>query len=447
MKKLTSHSTLFALLLTPVASFGQPFFYRTGAYNYQPRFERNCLSTWEVNVQGGGTRTGYESEYAPGGAKSKVIVAPTAPTETHGNNTQNSNVLNLYGWQNFQFLGTNIVGNPGTDIYNQNLVVLDQLPQNGTFGWVQYAGKFSYIEADLYFAQNFCKGFFADLNIPIVHTKISGVGFTDMSPTNAGFPNVNDPNWQFLINPTNLATTLAEYSLTASDYSKSGVGDIEIYLGWTMNKEDICDSIDFLDATIKVGFNVPSGYQKNQNQAFSLAAGYDGHFGVPVSFDAAIGFLEWVTVGAHVGGTFFTSKTKSYRMKTSVAQNGYIKLGLGQAKMDMGNLFDAGAYLKADHIFKGLSLMFGYVYARQSKSTLTPTNTVQFPTAIVNGDNMLYSWYSHALSGSVEYDFAREGKRFNPVIGIFYSQPIAGKRVFNTKTGGGYAGVNVAWDF
>ncbi len=451
MKKLTSHSTLFALLLTPVASFGQPFFYRTGAYSYQPRFERNCLSTWEVNVQGGGTRKGFEDSNAPGGANATIAATATPATDTEGNNTQSSNVLNLYGWQNFQFLGANITANPGTNVYNQNLDVLDQLPTNGTFGYVQYTGKFSYVEADIYIAQNFCKGFFADLNIPIIHTKMSDVGFTDMSPTTATFPNANDANWQFLtdggFDNANLVATLALYDLTAADYSKSGIGDIEIYLGWTINKEDICDSIDFLDATIKVGFNIPSGYKKNQDQAFSIAAGYDGHFGVPISFDAALGFLEWVTIGAHVGGTFFTSKTKDYRMKTSALQNGYIKLGKGEAKMDMGNLFDAGAYLKADHIFKGLSLMIGYVYANQASSTLTPTDTVKFPTAIVNTDNMLSKWYSHSLSGIVEYDFAREGKRFNPVIGIFYSQPVAGKRVFNTKTGGGYAGVNVAWDF
>lgn len=440
MKKLTSYSTLFALLL-PAASFGaQSFFYRTGPYDHEPRFERSWLSTAKINVMGGGTKKGWQADNAIGANGSTLVSTDT------GHQGSSTNVLNIYGWQNFQFLGANIVTNPAASIYDANLAVLDQLPTNGTFGYVQYSGKFSYVEADIYLAQNFTHGFFADLNIPIIKTDIDNVAFTDMSPA-TGFPNVNDANWQFLLNPTNLAATLAEYNLTASDYSKAGVGDIVLNLGWTMNKEDLADSVDFLDMTIKVGVNIPSGFKQNTEQAFSIAAGYNKHVGIPVVFDAALGFFEWFTLGAHVQGTFFANKTQLTRMKTSLAQNGWIKLGVGEAKQDMGNLFEAGALVKADHFWKGLSLAFGYLYAHQGKTTLTPENTNLFPVAIVNTDEMLQSWHSHGISVRVEYDFAKEGKRFNPNIGVYYAQPVAGKRVFKTMTGGGYLGVNVAWDF
>jgi len=438
MKKLTSYGTLLALLITPAVSFGQPLFYRSQpnmSNLYQPRFERNWLSTWQISVMGGGTSKGYQSKSALGANGTAV------PTTTDGH--KSTNALNIYGWQNFQFLGANIVGNPA-NIYNANLAVLEALATNGTFGYVQYAGKFNYVEADIYLAQNFKKGFFAELNIPIIHTKVHDVSYADQSAT-SGAPNNQDANWQFLL--ANLPETLAVYGLEASDTSKTGAGDIELYVGWTMNKEDLCDSIDFLDTTIKVGVNIPSGFKKDQNQAFSIAAGYDGNTGIPLQFDAAIGFFDWLTLEGHVGGTFFVNHTKQIRMVTSGQQNGFIRLGLGEAKRDLGNLFDAGAYLKADHVFKGLSLTFGYVYARQSKTTLTATDTATFPTAIINTDSMLQSWQSQSLNGVIEYDFAKEGKRWNPVIGVFYSQPISGTRIFKTQTGGGYAGVNVAWDF
>jgi len=442
MKKIASYSTLFALLL-PTAAFGsqQPLFYRTGPYSYieNNRLERSWLSTINFSVMGGGTSKGYQASDSIG--NTAALSNSNNPIEKNS-----TNVLNIFGWQNFQFLGANILKNPGTSIYDANLAVLDQLPTNGTFGYVKYDGKFSYIEGDIYLAQNLCHGFFLDMLIPIIKTDIKNVSFTDES-TYTGFPNANDPNWQFLLIEANLAATLAEYTLTASDYSKHGVGDIVIDAGWTYNKEDVSDSVDFLDVTLKVGVNIPSGFKQNTTQAFSIAAGYNKHVGVPLSFDASVGFLEWLTLGAHVGGTFFASKTQATRMKTSLAQNGYIKLGLGDAKSSLGNLFDAGAYIKADHIAKGFSLSFGYLYAKQSKTTLTPVNTVLFPTAIVNTDTMLLGWHSHQISVQADYDFAKEGRRYNPNIGIFYSQPVAGKRVFRTMTGGGYVGVNVAWDF
>jgi hypothetical protein len=439
MKKITSYSTLFALLLPTAAFGGQSLFFRSSPYPFNltdVRFERSWLSTVNVSVMGGSTKKGYQSSSAIGN------VTPD------GKEKNKTNVLNIYGWQNLQFLGSNIVGNPGANIYNANLAALAQLPTNGNFGYVQPSGKFDYIEGDIYLAQNLTKGFFLDMNIPIVKTqvKLSEVPLTDESPS-TGFPNVNQAEWQFLLDPANFAATLALYGLEAADYSHSGVGDIVINGGWSMNKEDVCDSIDFLDVTLKVGVNIPSGFKQNTAQAFSIAAGYNKHVGIPVSFDAAIGFVEWVTLGAHVGGTFFVNKTQELRMQTSTAQNGWIKLGLGDAKSDMGNIFEAGAYLKADHVIKGFSLSFGYLFGKQSKTTLTPTDLVKFPSAVVNNDSMLAGWNSHAISVVADYDFAKEGRRYNPNIGIFYSQPIAGKRVFRTITGGGYVGVNVAWDF
>lgn len=466
MKKITSYSTLFALLL-PAAAFGsqQPFFYRTGPYSYQEtnRFERSWLSTINFSVMGGGTKKGYQAANAIGANGTTVngttISIPTTGSSsshvsninassgasTNGNGVS-TNVLNMFGWQNFQFLGANIASNPGTSIYDANLAVLDQLPLNGTFGYVQYSGKFDYIEGDIYLAQNLCHGFFLDMLIPIIRTGVTNVKFVDKS-TYTGFPNANNPNWEFLLTPANLEATLAEYSLTASDYHHSGIGDIVIDAGWTYNKEDLSDHVDFLDVTIKVGVNIPSGFKQNTSQAFSVAAGYNKHVGAPIQFDAAIGFFEWLALGAHVGGTFFGSKTQLTRMQTSLKQNGYIKLGLGEAKSSIGNIFDAGAYIKADHIAKGFSLSFGYLYAHQGATTLTPVNTVLFPTAIVNADSMLQAWHSHQISVQADYDFAKEGRRYNPNIGIFYSQPVAGKNVFKTMTGGGYVGLNVAWDF
>mgnify|MGYP000163756609 CR=1 FL=1 len=433
MKKLTSYSTLFALLLTPAVAFGdqQPLYWKTGSYrDREPRFERNWLSTFLINVQGGGTSKGYQIKDALDSAAS---------------DTKTTSLLNMYGFQNFQFLGANIVGNPAGNLFNTALSELNQAPTNGYFGYVKYSGKFSYAEVDLYYAQNFCKGFFADLFIPFMYTNTKDVAFVDQTP-GTGDPNINRAEWQYLLN--NLTAGLAQYNLAASDYSKGGIGDIIINVGWTMSNEDLSESIDFLDTTIKVGVNIPSGFKKNQDEAFSIAAGYDGHTGIPLSFDAAVGFCDWVTLGMHVGGIFFVSKTiEDLRMKTSVAQNGYIKLGQGEAKRDMGNIFDAGAYVKADHIFKGLSLSFAYMYAKQSSSSLTATDTAVFPTAIINTDTMLSKWFYNAITVALEYDFAKEGRRTNPMLGVFYSQPVSGRNVYKTMTGGGYLGVNVAWDF
>ncbi len=442
MKKFSSHSTLFMLLLSPAlvyGAYGQPIVpYRTGAYVYEPRFERNWLSTWSVTAYGGGTKKGYQVKDALG-----AIVNPSDDDDN-----KKTNVLNIYGWQNIELLGTNIVGNPVGNAFNAGLVVLDQSQYPGTAN-IQYSGKFSYAEADFYFAQNFKKGFFVDLTVPVIHLKIHDVTYSNVS---TGILTLIDAG-AFAdvlagINPDGSGIALlAEYGiLNAGDWSHTGAGDIQFNLGWTMNNEDF-DCIDFFDTTIRVGVSIPSGFKYDTDQVFSMPSGYNGHVGIPINFDAAVGFCDWVTLGAHVGGIFFVNKTQMTRMKTSAAQNGQIKLGLGEAKSDMGNIFDAGAYLKADHCFKGLSLEVGYLYAKQSRTNLTAVDTITFPTEIINTDSMLESWSFQSINAAIDYDFAKEGRRFNPFIGIFYSQPVAGRGVYRTMSGGGTLGVNVAWDF
>ena len=60
---------------------------------------------------------------------------------------------------------------------------------------------------------------------------------------------------------------------------------------------------------------------------------------------------------------------------------------------------------------------------------------------------MLKSFYSHSALVGMEYDFADEGKKYNPHVGVFYTRPFAGKRVYQTNTVGGLLGLHVAWDF
>lgn len=428
MKKLVSHSALFvALLLTPMAAFGKEntkAHHRAGSYSHETRYERNCLSTFEVEVLGGRATKGFDS------------------------NKNTVNLLDIYGMQAIGKLGQGELSNPASSLYNfdlANLLVLGSSAVEGGLG-SKYAGKYTVFEVNLYYAQNLCNGFFFDVNVPIKQLKVKDIVQTDATDTDAlaAFPGLSVA-WATVVN--DIPGLLALYGLSDAATSKSGLGDIMVNGGWTCNNDDL-ESIDFLDTTIKVGVSVPTAKKRDEDQAFAMALGYDGHLALSTSFDMAVGLYDWITVGAHVGGMFFFNKTKEMRMNSAVGQNnGYFKLLKGNAKRDMGNAWDVGSYLKADHIFKGFSVMFGYNYVHKSDDTLTPENTVRFPTAAANEDPALDGYRMHSVSVGVEYDMAEEGRRFNPQFGLFYSRPVKGKRIFKTDVGGGSVGVNVAWDF
>jgi hypothetical protein len=417
MKKPFSHGALFvALLMVPMAMFGKKpnskFHNRAGQTAHETRYERNCLSSIEVELMGGRATKGYD------GTKAKV------------------NALRVYGLNDLGMIGTNAHGAPGVGVNGEILILA------GTKGvGIHYDGKFTMLEANLNYTQNFCKGFFLDINVPIKRLEIKDVAFTRAADTLSGTKATAMRNLL-----AQLTTAMDAYSLNIADAKTTGLGDIMVSGGWTANNDDI-ENLDFLDTTLKVGVSIPTAKKRDQDKAFELARGHQGNVGVAASFDLGIGFYEWMTLGAHVGGLFFFDKTINMRMQTNKDQSGWLKLLKGDAKVDQGNIWDAGGYLKADHIFKGVSLMFGYNYVHKDKNVLAPVDTVTFEASHVNVDPMLQGWRQHALTVTLEYDMAEEGRRWNPHFSVFYSRPVKGKYIFATDVGGGTAGANIACDF
>ncbi len=421
MKKFTSSIVLFAaLLLSPAAIYSaqQKFFYRAGPYETEPHFERNCLSTFKFDIMGGESTKGYNG---------------------NGNSTD---IFNIYGWANAKAWAVGAILDPASSEYNADLAALLIASPNpdGTFAELRYKGKFTFFQFDLYWAQNFCKGFFFDINLPVQRLNSTDISYVDeTSASNAG-----SIEWRTV--KANLDEIYDQYGLSAGPYVHTGLGDMRTMLGWTINHEDM-ENLDFFDATIKIGVSIPTAKKKNINYIFSVPGGYNGHVGIPITFDMALGMYEWFTLGAHIEGMFFNKKTQTIRMYTSVEQSGPVKLLEGQAKYDMGALWDIGVYAKADHIFKGLSLFFGYTYSNKDTDTVTPQNTSLFPIVAANNDPALAGWKRQDISIRVEYDFAQEGRRYNPVVGLFYNMPVAGKYIFRTYTVGGDVALNCIWDF
>lgn len=425
MKKTLFTRVAFALslLFVPLSALCHSHFYRAGSYNHEPRFDRNFLSSLDISLSGGSSKHAY------------------------GPDSGKTDLLNVYGLHNFSqiFVGTPtaIVGGwtaTQTAIIN-NMNNNNLVNKSASFGTVLFTGKVNYFEANIHWAQNFKYGFFAESCIPIKCLEVTNVAFADQ--TAAG---EKDANWQQFM--ANFNTALAAFNVTAGNVKNTTVGDIVSSVGWTYNNDNL-KSIDFFDTTIKIGYSIPVADKSDRNQAFSIAAGRDGHVGIPVSFDFAIGFLDWVSWGAHVGGQFFLKQRTDMRVKTATSQNGFIKAALATGTRTLGNQWNIGTFLKADHLAGGFSLGMAYTFNAQEATTFVSdaNNLYSFNDAIINGDQMLQAWNQHIFHVSAEYDFAKEGRAINPHIGLFYNRTIAGKRIFTTSTVGGDAGVNITWEF
>ena len=198
------------------------------------------------------------------------------------------------------------------------------------------------------------------------------------------------------------------YGLTVSGFSKKGLGDISVQFGWGYNYQEL-RVLDFIDVTGKFGILIPSGKKQNIDSAFDLPLGYNGHWGFGCSGDFAIGLYDWFTLGGHLGAIAFLDHTTVVRMKTDARQNGFIKLAKGCASTELGPIWQAGAFAKADHIAGGLSLLAGYSYVQQQRGMLHPQKTTMFNPTPANSDSLLGGWNMQTIHLMIDFDGAREG--------------------------------------
>ncbi len=425
MKKL-KHSLIIVSLGTCILfvnflrSYDFPHFYRASYFFGEPRLQKDKLTSIDITIAGGSTR------------KSRNCAGNTVC------------LFDIYGPSNMQKLGAGIPDKDPTNPADIALIYLENLPSRDCFGFLSYGGKFSLVETIFSLTQNISNGFFVQFLMPFKHMKVSDICCTDLSPTDGTYPNKNNPYWQLFLNQFN--TILAKYGLYLGEWKETDFGDVSMLLGFAYNYQETM-VLDYIDFSAKCGIIIPSGRERSLNRVFDIPSGYDGHTGIPLQLDAAIGLFDWFTIGAHGDVIPFLSKTTEVRMKTDYNQCGPIKLAKGCALVKQGVLFDLGAYIKADHFARGCSLLIGYSYNKKYKDKLTPQDRCLFDPCIVNSDPILYEWDMHTLHVLAEYDFAKDNKRFCPRISLFYNWQFAGKNVFKNNTAGGTFGFDMAWEY
>lgn len=445
MKKFSHRSSIWPILLcAPSLLVANPHFYRPENFIHQPIPYQDEVLRFNVSLFGGSTKKGRNAA------------------------GEKTDVLSIYGPQNIGKLAANVM------TANSDLKTLADVnpPSGSTFGLVNFCGKFSYAAAYIEGVRCFHKNWFVQAILPIQWLRVGG-----MCPTVDLTPTTGDP--RFTQNQVNFADikdeALAEGDngvwnmdgilnvnrMSNGPSSATYIGDTTVYLGYAY-EGTAWHKFDHTRMSVKAGLLFPTAKRKNENQAFSIPGGYDGHFAIPVSFDGYIG-NPGMQVGGHLGSFWFFNHTKDMRVKSALPQNGFIKLAKGKMNRQLGAIFTGGAFVRvrSDH----LGFTFGYSYARQGNGYLKPQevqtdpryaiyNTAggirydyaPFSEAIINSDEMLKKWVMQAFHLNLEYHESDEDYE-GFTARIYYNRPVTGTRIFNTQTIGAGCGASLLWKF
>lgn len=392
-------------------------YYRAPYFFGEPRLTKDRLGSFELTVGGGKTDTGFNRR------------------------GEETNILNIYGLQNFRNMAEGVPANilamyPGSVLDNLWLTSLEG------FGEVELKGYFKLAEINLNYQQNLHHGIFVEVNLPLRKLGIRDFRYTDLS-TQAEAGSTNWNQWKNFVG--SLVDNMANYDVFLCNYDSFNVGDSFVGIGWAQSSVDH-NTLDFWDTSIRAGVMLPFAPFALPNFPLTVPSGYNKNWGFPISFDFSLGLFEWLTMGLYLEGILFAHKYQMVAMKTAQAQNGLIKLAEGAAKVDKGNIWQFGTFIKSDHVPWGLSLVLAYAYSTEQRTLVSPNDRTTYNYNIVNSDSTLQGWTMHVINTSVEYDFAvEESKKHLPRLRMNFDIPFAGKQAFRNTFFSGTVGFDFVW--
>lgn len=393
-------------------------FFRATPLINEPRLERPWLTSVDIAIGHGTTRKSFNSDHE------KVPL------------------FDVWGTSNMQQLGAGInldAQNP----LDQILLQLQALPSQGTFGTFSTLARFKLTEYSFTLTQNFSRGLFAQIYLPVRSYSVSGVQFVDLSSDDQSTLNKLNPVWLTFL--SNFNAILHRYSINTDPVNQTGVGDLVLLGGWTYSYQDT-QELDFIDTTLQAGFVVPTAKAKDQNKLFEIPLGYNKHLGFPLRALVAFGAYDWLTIGGSLQTVIFAAKKEDVRLPTSLQQKGLINLATVPAKTRPGTIWVMQTFIKADHFVRGLSLGAGYTYATQQRTDVTPL-TQQTTVAIIKNSPQFAGFAQHTFHTYIEYDFTQQDWKYGPRIGLAYNKILSGKRVFKTDMLQGTFGLEIVWDY
>jgi hypothetical protein len=163
--------------------------------------------------------------------------------------------------------------------------------------------------------------------------------------------------------------------------------------------------------------------------------------------NAAIGALDWLTVGAKFLGIGWIQTQKVISLNPIKSNLSVLTPYKDWAHLKKKPFIHCGLYALAEDVFKGLSLKVGYNYTLNQKTFVKPYNTKLFPTHIVNENSVLNGWEMSSIHFELEWNSATEEHPQTPTIKLYYTKPLKGLNIFKTPIWGAGYGLHFCYEF
>lgn len=226
-----------------------------------------------------------------------------------------------------------------------------------------------------------------------------------------------------------LSDTNRALGLSADQWSKSGISDIDLYLRFSIIREYVlkCRQVD---AGVKLGTYLPSGVCRDLNNPASVPFGGNGHTGIYVEFDLNLEVKEDWFVGVWAQVVHRLPLTQELRMPAASSDKPEIlTFGTvtGRGWVDVGTTFGIQPFLVLRDLADGFGVRLAYTYRHHSSDWWADLRSDKTIATYLSGVRELTKWQSEYVTIGLIYNlWETDDERRGPVP-MFYlnwDQPV-----------------------
>lgn len=232
-----------------------------------------------------------------------------------------------------------------------------------------------------------------------------------------------------------------ELGLQGNDWSKSGIGDIDLHLKWRQFFDHAL-KMTSIDLNLQVGLLCPTGTKSHNDYPSSVPFMGNGHWGT--YFDLVTEFeLKQNWKLGFMGGLAYQFKKKHNVRIPYLGESALFSAIVGDIEVDPGLTFKVSPYFTLENMMDGLNFQLRYAFLKHSADTLQDKRadkTVPSYLSAEGADGIrsekrnLSERTSHYLTMQVIYDSREAMKNWSlyPTFYLVYDYPLSGKNISKT---------------
>ncbi|MBP6870340.1 hypothetical protein KBC04_05630 [Candidatus Babeliales bacterium] len=287
------------------------------------------------------------------------------------------------------------------------------LPKNDneSAGIINFSGIFNFQRLNFFYHKNICHNLFFGISTSIQNLSVNQI----------------DLDVQLNQTLTDLELQRLEVfeAKIPKNLNSSGIYSTGIHLGYNKMFTDF-ESLHFLHLFLEGSLGIPQILYGHNLTILQYPLGGNIAFSYPTTAILALGISKYINVGFYGMIIPIQPRQVNAPVNASNSNNQLLAMDVTRIQVNPKPVFSTAFYIEAHSFLPNFMATAGYGYSHGMKWSISSFNESDFPTEIINNNEILNAWTISSLFIQCDYSFASGKRPHAPTVSFYYTMPLAG---------------------